>query len=315
MAERDFLIEAFNDCVERLQAGESLEECLRRYPQHAAELRPILLGTEAVRRARPSIHEVEQARQSARFRFEATLRDDASQRRGIWPVLRYAAGAAAALILGVGVLTALAQSALPGDPLYGLKRAGEQALMALAGPADDGRLNDRRIAEIQALLAAGRAQTVAFEGEVGAQNGPDWQIGGLGVTVPVDAEGASGIRIGDRVRVNGHTTPEGALIAESLLLLERGLQPPTSTPGAPPSATVLPSATPTATPSATPTPTRTPTATLVPTATPLGSAPITGPTDEPVDDGADEPDDDADDDHSGSGESGHDDDGDDDPGG
>lgn len=311
MAERDLLIEAFNDCAERLRAGESLDDCLRRYPQYAGKLRPILLGVEAVGRARPSAHEVKQARMSARFRFEAALQEKPDRRRGGLLNLRYAAAAVAVLIIGAGALTALAQSSLPGDPLYGLKRAGEQALTALAGSSDMERLNERRIAEIQALVAAGRAVAVTFEGEVGAQNGQDWQIEGLGVTVPADAAGAGDTRTGDRVRVSGYTTPGGELVAESLLLLERGLQPPTPTAIAPPTQTALPSATPTPTATPTVTPTRTPTAAPTRTATPLLAAPTISLTDDHDGDSDDDEPDDDDADHSGSGGGGHD-DGDDD---
>lgn len=306
MAERDFLIEAFNDCAERLRAGESLDDCLRRYPQQAAELRPMLLGIEALRRARPPVHEVEQARISARFRFEAALQNEPGKRRGGMFILRYVAAAAAVLIIGFGALTALAQSALPGDALYGIKLAGEHALMALAGSSDGERLNDRRIAEIEALLEAGRAEAVTFEGEVGTQTGPDWQIGGLSITVAADTSGAGDIRTGDRVRVSGYTTPEGELIAQSLLLLERGLTPPTATPIPSPIPSATPSPSPTIT--ATASPTRVPTLTPLPaTATPFAAAP----TDDHGGDSGDD-DDEADDDHSGSGGGGQDDDGEDD---
>ena len=32
----------FNECIERMQMGESVEDCLRRYPMHTAELEPLL---------------------------------------------------------------------------------------------------------------------------------------------------------------------------------------------------------------------------------------------------------------------------------
>jgi len=36
------LSEAFNDCVNRMQQGEPIEDCLRRYPYITGELRPML---------------------------------------------------------------------------------------------------------------------------------------------------------------------------------------------------------------------------------------------------------------------------------
>lgn len=310
MAERDLLIEAFNDCAERMRAGETVEACLRHYPQYAAELRPLLLSVEALTRARTSASESTQAESSARFRFEAALQKDARPRSVIPQFVRYAAAIIATVIIGGALLTALAQSALPGDPLYGVKRAGEQALMALAGSTDADRLNERRISEIQALLAAGRSAEVGFEGEVSAQDGQNWRIGGLDVTVSAETSGAAGVNISDRVRVSAFTTPGGEIVAQGLVLLERGLPPPSPTPEPLPtqaeaSATPLTMPTPTAFPSLTPLatatalPAHTPTATrTVGPATPTPS-PIGDDQDDDDHDADDEGDDDGDDDHSG----------------
>ncbi len=74
------LFDAFNDCVDRLNVGQSLEECLRAHPQHAERLRPLLETAILVQRARPAIPPGAQARvraqvlraappPAARFRF------------------------------------------------------------------------------------------------------------------------------------------------------------------------------------------------------------------------------------------------------
>ncbi|HYO88853.1 MAG TPA: LysM peptidoglycan-binding domain-containing protein, partial [Candidatus Limnocylindrales bacterium] len=288
MAEHDPLYDAFNDCVERLLAGEHLEDCLRRYPQYSVSLRPMLNSAEAVRRAQPSRAEATQAQMNARFRFEASLRAG-TRRRGLPVPLRYAAAAAAVLIVISGALVIGSQSALPGETLYGVKRAAEQALMALAGEQDSAQVNERRIEEISLLLAAGRTADVRFEGVIDAQAGQDWRIAGLPVLVTSDTPGAADAATGDRVQIAGYTTPSQQLIASAITMLERGLAPTpslqpsllatftpaptftstsTSTLSPTPtlSATATPSATPTATPmlSATATPSATPTATQTP---------------------------------------------------
>jgi hypothetical protein len=56
------LFDAFNDCVDRLNAGQSLEDCLRAHPQHAERLRPLLETALLVQRARPAIPPGAQAR-------------------------------------------------------------------------------------------------------------------------------------------------------------------------------------------------------------------------------------------------------------
>lgn len=65
MASTD-LINAFNDCVERLRAGQSIEDCLRVYPHYAAFLRPMLEAGLAVRRAAPAVSPAAKARVRAR---------------------------------------------------------------------------------------------------------------------------------------------------------------------------------------------------------------------------------------------------------
>ena len=144
MVERNPLYASFDACVSRLQAGDSIKNCLRSYPQYGDTLRPMLLAAESVRHSRPARAEAEQAQQSARPRFEAALREAPRQQR-LPALLRYAMSAAALLALG-GVISLIAsQSALPGDALYPVKRAGEQALITLAGGSEPGQVNQRRL--------------------------------------------------------------------------------------------------------------------------------------------------------------------------
>lgn len=98
---RPDLIEAFNDCVEQLQRGATVEDCLRRYPALADELRPLLESGTAVRRTRASAAEVRMAQTRVRDRLLAELGNQNVQRR---PVVRAYRGAsrlaiAAALVL------------------------------------------------------------------------------------------------------------------------------------------------------------------------------------------------------------------------
>jgi LysM repeat protein len=295
MAERDVLITRFDDCIERMHAGASLEDCLRLYPNEADALRPLLVTAQQVRRAAVSSGEAAQAQMSTRFRFEAALQQPTLRTRRPLAALRTLAAAIALILFGGVLMLFVAQSALPGDPLYGLKRAGEQTLLSLAGGQDDGQLNERRITEIRALLAAGRTAEVRFEGEIQAQVGENWLINSLPVVVAAETPGAAAAGVGDRVRVDGFTTPNQQFIASEITLIERGPAPtptldaataaptasplplPTSTASASPipAATAVPSMTssPTAAPTATPsrtssrTPTRTPAPTLTPTLT------------------------------------------------
>jgi hypothetical protein len=70
MASSD-LINAFNDSIDRLARGESIEDCLRAYPQYAADLRILLTVGRASERAVLPFEEVD----AARARIEPVVED------------------------------------------------------------------------------------------------------------------------------------------------------------------------------------------------------------------------------------------------
>lgn len=57
MGSRDFY-DIFNECVDRMAAGQSLEACLRLYPAEATRLRPLLEAGGLVRRLLPEAAEI-----------------------------------------------------------------------------------------------------------------------------------------------------------------------------------------------------------------------------------------------------------------
>lgn len=95
------LVEAFSDCVDRLIAGQSIDECLAAYPQYAAELRVLLEAGVAVHRAAPPIPLGAKARVRAQV-MQAAVHADASSRRSFLPASRFMLAAA---VLAVAILT------------------------------------------------------------------------------------------------------------------------------------------------------------------------------------------------------------------
>jgi len=79
------LIEALNDCIDRLAAGESIENCLRRHPQYERMLRPMLEAGSTVRRAQILPFETD----AAEMRVRARVIDAMSEpvRRRVMPPL------------------------------------------------------------------------------------------------------------------------------------------------------------------------------------------------------------------------------------
>ena len=280
MAERD-LINAFDDCIERLNDGETLDACLRVYPQYAAELRPMLMAGQVIQRARIAPVEVQAAQARGRERLLFAMQQAPVQRRSnTIPFVRLLTQAAAIiLILGVflGGTALAAESSLPGDPLYGYKRFTEGVRLTLPGDRETmaDQFAQRRVDEIRQLLAIDRAESVDFSGVVESMAAAQWQVAGLSLSVPEGTPDSADIRVNDFVAVQAFTTTEGALTAEQITLIEQGEEPPvptvTNLPTQMPTETLMPTATPT--PTATPSPTGTqpptpnPTATRMPTQT------------------------------------------------
>jgi hypothetical protein len=63
MATRDDYVETLNTCIDRIHAGEQLDDIIGDYPQMAGQLRPMLEAGLLVPRARYPAGEIEQARQ------------------------------------------------------------------------------------------------------------------------------------------------------------------------------------------------------------------------------------------------------------
>jgi uncharacterized membrane protein YgcG len=94
MADQE-LLNALNDCVDRLAAGYSIEECLAAYPQQAAALRTMLETGRLVHRARVNMMEVAQAQERMRFRVQGRFRQQT--RRA--PLMLRAVGSAVLLVV------------------------------------------------------------------------------------------------------------------------------------------------------------------------------------------------------------------------
>jgi hypothetical protein len=63
----DRLFDAFDNCLTRLKAGESIDSCLRAYPGLETELRPMLEAAQGAIRVSTVPH-IAQQRSRARFR-------------------------------------------------------------------------------------------------------------------------------------------------------------------------------------------------------------------------------------------------------
>ncbi|MBC7811757.1 MAG: hypothetical protein H7175_11450 [Burkholderiales bacterium] len=236
--EQQELIDALNDCIDRLAAGESIESCVRRYPQIARDLRVLLESGLLARRVAVSSAELAAAQQRVRARVTQAL-NTASPKpisRPIWSGLaRLIAACVLVVLIGSAGLGALAQNSLPGDALYGVKRLTEAVQITISGDELEAQFAQRRIDEARQLLVLRRVAEVNFTGSVDAVDTFDWQVNGLALRVLPDTVGAVAVeaaQVGTRVEVRALTTEQGELIALEIRRLDAD-QPQSSPTGTP----------------------------------------------------------------------------------
>lgn len=214
---RERLREALNDCLDRLAAGETVEQCLARYPELAPQLRPLLDLQQRIRTAQGDEMEAIVARDRGRPRFEEALSTPA--RRGS-VASRVLAMVATLLLVFAGVGTVVlvsAQDSLPGDPLYGVKRAGENVWLALSG--DDALLDQltrRRHDELARMLAQNRTGETTFEGAITSISRPQAVIAGFDVRITPATRGTIYLREGGVVAARVRVTADGDVVALEL---------------------------------------------------------------------------------------------------
>lgn len=322
MTMRDELTHNTDDRLEEalamMAAGIPLEEVLRSANDDAEWLKPLLEIADEVGQLRQAIPipppEASLQRLLAYGQELAAASPAAAPRAGInWANLfgfgrRLALSSALLLILlfvnlfiafllggflGGGLIVA-AQDSLPGQPLYGLKRAGEALRLSLTqNPTQRGQLidnfNQLRETETRLLLEQGQQARVVFAGRVEALTPTEVVIDGLTARITPITDIRGSLAIGARIQFEGLTQPPDGLLALTLTVLEP--PPPTATPLPTSTATATSTATSTATATATlakssatdtfnlpptPTPTFTATPTPIPTATP--TTPVIQPT-------------------------------------
>ena len=152
--------EALNDCLDRLVQGEEIRECLRRYPQQASELEPLLhvaLATiRAAEEAKPSPEA--KARNFMRFSEAVQSRSARPERRLSWLSFRWlplarpvAVGLASILVfvLGAGVATAASSESVPGEPLYWVKTTREMVEQKMPRSDDDRANYEASLAQVR----------------------------------------------------------------------------------------------------------------------------------------------------------------------
>lgn len=150
------LEQVLEDCLKRLTEGRStLEECLSSYPEHAAQLEPLLQNASGLIRSSREIYVSPVFKSRGRAKLTLHMMDHPHQqpRKAFMFAWRHIAVSAAVLILALlSVGTVRAQSALPGDLFYAWKLTSERVWRGISPDEShvDLLLADRRVREIVA---------------------------------------------------------------------------------------------------------------------------------------------------------------------
>lgn len=154
-------IDALNTCLELLDQGIGIEECLARYPEAAPQLEPMLrLALEATHLGETIKIPADAQRNGIGRIADAWMKHQVKNSDQWWRVARplaksWALSIVAVMILGFGGWTTstVAADSVPGEVLYPVKKAQERALLVVT-------FSDRRKAELHAKFAHKRTQEI-----------------------------------------------------------------------------------------------------------------------------------------------------------
>jgi hypothetical protein len=162
--------EIFEECLERIEHGESIESCLSSYPDESQELEDMLRTFVNVKwrttlvEANPQYKNWGKAQLFNIYAKRAYQAEKEASRPGIFSLQRMWIPALAGLLIFVllgGVGTAAASnSAMPDQPLYPVKLATEEVRLALS-------FSDVDKAVVNTEIAQRRAQEIAAMAEIG----------------------------------------------------------------------------------------------------------------------------------------------------
>jgi hypothetical protein len=220
-------VEILQKCLEHIARGESLDEALAAYPAQAAELRPLLEAALQARALRAEIAVPRDAELRSRAQFiAAASRPRRASFRGLFRTGWSAATLLTALALLLGGTGFASAQSLPGDQLYPVKIAAEQARLGLV--SDPGQrmqikaVYDReRVDEVEALLSQDRGNLVEVD-FAGFLSRPDpqgdWMVSGIRLTLPIELTNLADLQPGRYVDVHGAPMPGGRVQVESIRL-------------------------------------------------------------------------------------------------
>ena len=232
------LYDALEICLREIENGVTLENVLARFPDLAAELRPILKASVKVRTlnvaSAPSPEAIRRGRAKLLQRASEMREAKVAPRRRVIPIFQRLAlslGLTATFLLSGTGLVGASATALPGENLYPVKRTWEDLQLFFifdkdARDAVQSQFETERLHEVNELLAEGRHEVIQFAGVFMQVNGMNY-VSGVTVVVPATLQIPEN---GTAVIATGRTNAQGFVELESLELLPDGVFVPVGQP-------------------------------------------------------------------------------------
>jgi hypothetical protein len=228
------IYDALDDCLNALEGGQGLEAVLRRYPDLANQLRPLLVAS-VMARGSSRLHVPMDVRRRGRARLlqqAAILAESKTAVRRpiipIFPRLAITAALVGALVLTSTGLVSAASSTLPGQQLYPVKRTWESVRLLFVFTPEQRDLlesdyEQERLNEISQLLGRRLAAPISFSGLLSKRSDGNWLISGIPVSVSVSTTlPIVPIADGAPVTVTGTTRDDGLVEAQQIQVLQPG---------------------------------------------------------------------------------------------
>ncbi|MDR3577597.1 MAG: DUF5667 domain-containing protein [Anaerolineaceae bacterium] len=209
------------DLLEQLHAGVPIEQILKERPAQVAELGALLQAADQLRQPTKNLPDITEAQSRSRALFlsESALLSSKARRKRVRLSLPFRLTGSIVLVTGfLLAITGLASaSSLPGEQLYPLKLAIEQAQIGLTSdPAARLQMqqtfDQQRSSEVSALIQQGRNQQVTFYGFVAVPKKGTVVIGGLPVTLPPEQVKSISNLAGSYVSVTGKTSAKSVVV-------------------------------------------------------------------------------------------------------
>jgi hypothetical protein len=249
------LINALDICLQSIDAGIPLEECIKKFPDLADELRDVLLTAEKVKQLRIEQIPADSMRlsesklllqiseynnsiipghQPLMNRITKPLQQIRDSLRLYNPLTRkliLAICLAGVLILFSGGLIKTSAKSLPGEALYPVKRVVEDLTIYFAPNGEirhkfEDSYSQQRVEEVNVLFTLSREQQISFEGVVTSIDDTQLNVSGVPVFIQSDTTIITGnpritsLEPGMRVEVEGGTTKQGRVLADEIHLRE-----------------------------------------------------------------------------------------------